>query len=214
MTKQLLIVEDEAPVARAVSLLLAGTAWSPVIAPTAEAARMWLARRQFACILMDLFLPDGAGVDLIAMAKQMWPAVPILVLTSAHATPVVEAALRAGAGGYLLKEDLAGRLLPALAEVSAGAMPLSARVAGPLIAAALQQPRPIEANSAPPSNRTPLTEREYAVLRGLAAGLSYAAIAKAQGVSVNTVRSHVRAVYDKLGVHNRTQALIAAARLT
>lgn len=209
--RHLLVVEDDAATRRAVQQLVEAAGWTVITAASVVDGRRWLARRQFAGALVDLGLPDGDGFELVVEARQRWPQMPVLVLTSARAWASIEAALRGGARGYLLKEDLASRLVPALGELAEGGAPLSAQVARQL----LDRTYVAEAPSAPPPPclgepaEPPLTAKEREVLCGLDAGLSYAEIAATHAISVNTVRSHIRSLYDKLRVHSRGRAVRA-----
>lgn len=209
--KHLLMVEDDEPTRRAVLRLMSADGWSAVAAGSIAEGRHWLARRQFACALLDLGLPDGDGIELLRHARATCPTMPVLVLTSARAWSAIEAALRGGARGYLLKEDLVSRLGPALHELTQGGAPLSGQVARQVLDQSFAAQPPQEAKPSPPPNgdppQPPLTQREREVLGHLEAGLSYSEIAQTGGVSLNTVRSHIRSLYDKLGVHSRGRAV-------
>lgn len=211
-SRHLLLIEDEPAIHAAVQMVLAPAGWSCVAAASAAQGRKWLTQREFACILVDLGLPDGNGLDLVELAAQLCPTTPVLVLTTATAWTCVEAALRAGARGYLLKEDLATRLVPALQEMGRGVV-LSSRVAEQVVHAALGPP-PGQLPEIPSDDgQLHLSSREREVLRWLVAGLTYQQMAEAGGVSLNTVRSHIRSLYEKLHVHSRAQAQIAARRV-
>lgn len=213
-SKHLLVVEDDHMMRQAVVRLVGAEGWTAVEAGTVADGSAWLARRQFACALMDLGLPDGDGLELVVQAQATWPAMPVMVLTSARGWTAIEAALRHGARGYLLKEDLAHRLGPALRDVAEGGLPLSAAVARQVVEHTVYR-NPIAAGAAqaaPPAAAVPgvLSQREGEVVRMLEAGLSYTAIAAASGISINTVRTHIRTLYEKLHVHNRSSAVRVA----
>ncbi|GAB4432573.1 MAG: response regulator transcription factor [Anaerolineae bacterium] len=155
-------------------------------------------------IIMDMMMPDLDGPQAIAAIKQENPDARILVLTSFGENEKVLAAIRAGALGYLLKESSREDLLKAVRDVAAGNMLLPPELAFRL-AGIMQNPAPVQ--SPPPET---LTERELQVLTGIARGLTNQAIGVELGLSVNTVNSHVRSLYSKLGLKNRAQATLYA----
>lgn len=214
MWKHALVVEDSPAIAKAAELVLRRAGWSVAHANGVCEAMQLLSRRRFAAAVVDLGLPDGCGIEVVRACAGGEPPTPVVVLTVASAWATVDAALRAGAAGYLLKEDLAHHLPRALDDVVRGGCPLSATVARHLVTAALHPANGCAPTaSAREGTHEPVTARERDVLRWLAAGRSYDDIAQALTVSPNTVRTHVRALYRKLGVHNRTLAVQAAARL-
>lgn len=157
--------------------------------------------------VIDLGLPDGDGIDVIAGLSVRQPEIAILVLTIATSERSILAALRAGARGYLFKEDL-GRLGRAVDEILAGESPMSASVAQLVLQQLRGPPSPI-AGCEPRGTFTP---RELEVLDGLRKGLSYGEVADRLGVSTNTIRTYIRSVYDKLQVSSKTEAVLEALR--
>ena len=151
---------------------------------------------------MDLGLPDRDGADLIRAARAAAFLRPILVLTSATGDKQILDALRAGADGYLFKDDLDVRLAGALRELATGGTPLSPGAA----AAVVRKLR--EGSGATAGPVIPrLTPKEASVLGLLAGGGGYAEIARELKIEVNTVRTHIRSLYEKLGVENRAEAV-------
>ncbi len=130
------------------------------------------------------------------------------MLTVASTEQRIRAALRAGARGYLFKEDLGRRLVVAIEEALQGGIPMSTAVAELLLAQLRVGGG--EAISAQDAASGPLTTREHQVLQRLARSLTYDETAADLGVSINTVRSYVRTIYDKLDVSTRTEAVLAA----
>jgi DNA-binding NarL/FixJ family response regulator len=158
---------------------------------------------------VDLGLPDGDGVDLIRDLGARWPDVPLVALTVARADARVLEAVRAGARGYLLKEDVGTRLEQAIREALDGGAPMShpiARRVLDLLGAAPSTPTSS-------SEREALTARELATLRELANGSTYLQAAATLDVSINTLRAHVRNIYRKLAVGSKTEAVMAGLRL-
>lgn len=159
-------------------------------------------------VLMDLHLPDGSGIEGVKALKALRPGLPVVVLTVFEDPRTVLRAICAGADGYLLKRATAAELVAALKAVAAGGSPLTPAVAASLLEVVRQTSVP----STPPPSRLDLTERERDVLRSLAAGNAYKQVADDLGVSLDTVRSHVRALYRKLQVHSVAEAVGRALR--
>lgn len=152
--------------------------------------------------VVDLGLPDMDGIALLRALGDVRPGTPCLVLTVTHDPARILGALRAGARGYLFKEDLVSRLAAAVEEVHLGGVPLSREVAQLLLAQVAPSP------GRPPAPS--LTSRELEVLDRFAKSFTYEEAARDLGVSVNTIRHHVRSIYVKLDVCTRTEAVLAA----
>lgn len=178
------------------------------LAPTGEAALS--AKGHFDAALVDLGLPDRDGVELVRELVEANPSLPVVVLTIQGASPRVLAAFQAGARGYLLKEQLGTRLIPALNEAISGGMPMSPAIARQVLGVLRSLPAPVHLEK----SLTPdLTERELAVLNAFAEGMSYARAAEHLDISINTLRTHVRNIYSKLMVETRTEAVLFALQL-
>ncbi|HVJ91723.1 MAG TPA: response regulator transcription factor [Labilithrix sp.] len=198
----LLIDDDEAFLSAMCSVL-----GSDVSVSTARSVAETRAVRAIPDIaFVDLALPDGDGVDLVEELSRSWPEVPLVVLTVNRAQERVLAAFRAGARGYVYKEDVARRLPRIIEEAREGGAPMSPEVARRVLGLVAQLPpaRAVE---------EPLTPRELEVVSQFAAGATYEQAAAALGTSINTVRSQVREVYRKLSVGTRTEAVLAALQL-
>jgi DNA-binding NarL/FixJ family response regulator len=203
-----LVVEDDPRLAMSLQSLFASHPITLRVAASIAAANLAIAERRPDAAFIDLGLPDGDGIDLIADWAKRFAEVPLVVLSSATSEQRIRAAVRAGAVGYLLKSDLAGdRLIQAIAEARNGGAPLS----GPVARLLLNELRSPTKTTAP--NVPGLTQREQVTLQLLAEGTTYAAAAHRLGVSINTVRCYVRGIYDKLAVGTKTEAVLAAMRL-
>jgi DNA-binding NarL/FixJ family response regulator len=202
----LLFVDDDEAFLRTVQLAV-GSKFEIGTATTLASALAVTARPDVGFI--DLGLPDGDGVDLIAQLGHRWADTPLVALTVARADARVMAAFRAGARGYLLKEDVGDRLSRAVEEALEGGAPMSAAVARKVLRMVAQLPdaRPVA------DCGEPLTEREIRVVQELSSGCSYAQAAASLYISVNTLRTHVRSVYRKLSVGSKTEAVMAALQL-
>jgi DNA-binding NarL/FixJ family response regulator len=195
-----LVVEDDETTATLVCTILGEAGFKAVDhARTAREAEDAITRRTPGLVLMDLGLPDGDGVTVIERARAAGFDKPIVVLTGATRDDQVLRAIRAGADGYLFKEDIDHGLVPGLREVARGGAPLSAGAARAALLALRQRSQPAVVPS--------LTKREQQVLLALSLGGGYAEVARDLGVEINTVRTHVRALYQKLGVENRAEAV-------
>jgi DNA-binding NarL/FixJ family response regulator len=163
-------------------------------------------------VLMDLDLPRMKGIEATRQVKTRAPQLPVVVLTVFEEPATILEAICAGADGYLLKKMPAPELLAQLRGIAAGGAPITARVARTVLN--LLRAHPSAPDTAP--GRSPdhlnLTDREQEVLQCLVRGLAYKQTADALGVSLDTVRTHIRAVYRKLQVHSVAEAVGRAIR--
>ncbi len=156
-------------------------------------------------VLMDINLPGMKGYDCVRQLKTAHPAVQFLMLTVYEDSDSLFNSLRAGASGYLLKRTASARLLEAIQDVFDGGAPMSPQLAR----------RVVQFFSKPSAERSSLArltpaEREF--LDQLANGYAYKEIADRMKISIDTVRSYVRTVYEKLHVHSRTEAVVKYLR--
>ena len=203
------IVEDDAGIRaslatlirRAPDLRLAGDY------PDAETALKEIPHRPPDVVLMDINLPGMKGVECVRRLKAGMPAVQVLMLTVYEDSDSLFNSLKAGASGYLLKRTGFTRLLEAIHDVHAGGSPMTPQLARRVVQ---YFSRPLEDNSSSPVARLTPGEREF--LDQLANGYAYKEIADRMNISIDTVRSYVRAVYEKLHVHSRTEAVVKYLR--
>jgi DNA-binding NarL/FixJ family response regulator len=151
-------------------------------------------------VLMDINMPGMDGIECVARLKAMSPNVLILMLTVYEDTDQILKALSAGATGYLLKRLTPAKLLQAIREVHAGGSPMSSSIARKVVASFQRAGQAGE-------NEAHLSPREQGVLDLLAKGLTYKQIADQLGISIDTIRTHLRRVYEKLHVQSRTEAV-------
>jgi DNA-binding NarL/FixJ family response regulator len=206
--RKVLIIEDDrelhAPLA---TLLERGSLRVTVVSSGAEALERIEQDRPHVAVV-DLGLPDMDGVELLRTLHARYPDVALVVLTVTTAEARILAAIRAGACGYLFKEDAPENLLAAVREALRGGAPMSPAVAR-IVLAQIRAGRPMT----PPETAPALTGRELEVVEQLARGVTYEEAAEALHVSVNTIRTHIRNIYDKLAVASRTEAVLRAMRL-
>jgi len=162
-------------------------------------------------VLMDVELPGTDGIECVRRLKSRFPELRVVVLTVFERTEIILEAICAGADGYLVKRTPPERLLLELGGVAAGGAPLSAGVASTLLALLRHE----EARRGPwrdGAARLGLTDREQEVLGCLVEGMQYKTVADHLGISLDTVRTHVRSVYSKLQVHSVAEAVSRAIR--
>jgi DNA-binding NarL/FixJ family response regulator len=211
--RRLLVIEDDERLLRLLGTSLCPAGWQPVLAATGAAALAHLRAKALPeAALVDLGLPDVDGVSLVRQLTAAHPTLPLVILTVCTDERRILEAFRAGACGYLFKEDLASTLAPALDEAVAGGAPMSRAVARLLLAQVRGDAR-ADAAVVPGDPRPDLTSRERQVIEQLARGLSYDDVAQVLEISPNTVRTHVRAIYEKLAVSSKTEAVLMALRL-
>lgn len=152
-------------------------------------------------VLMDINLPGMKGYDCVRRLKAAHPSVQFLMLTVYEDSDSLFNSLRAGASGYLLKRTASARLLESIRDVYEGGAPMSPQLARRVVQF-FSQPAPEDASLA----KLTAAEREF--LDQLSKGYAYKEIADRMNISIDTVRSYVRTVYEKLHVHSRTEAVV------
>lgn len=168
-----------------------------------QQARIQLKQQYWSLLLVDIGLPDGSGIDLIAEAVDKLPNAGIIVTTIYDDDDNLFQALAAGATGYLLKSQPQAYLVKQLAMIKEGHPPMSSAIARRLIAY-FQQKKTIK-----PCDII-LTKRETDVLAAIAKGMRNREVANTLGLSLHTVNTYIRDLYSKLNISNRAQAAIIA----
>lgn len=159
-------------------------------------------------VLMDIDLPGMSGIEATRRLKQRRVDARVVALTVFDQPHVILEAICAGADGYLLKKTPPEELLEQLAAVHAGGAPLTASVARTVLGLV----RSPDGEPGAGAVDVGLTTRERDVLRGLVQGLAYKQVADRLGISIDTVRTHIRAIYKKLQVHSVAEAVGRAIR--
>lgn len=168
---------------------------------SAEAAVQDLPAQKPDVALVDINLPGMSGIECVAKLKQQLPQLQVLMLTRYEQSDMIFDSIRAGASGYLLKRTPAAELIQAVEQVHAGGAPMTMQIARKVINYFQQIQKPA-------SDVEKLTPREKEVLTLLAKGYPYKKIAADLGISIHTLRDHQRAIYGKLHVHSRTEAVV------
>jgi DNA-binding NarL/FixJ family response regulator len=154
-------------------------------------------------VLMDIDLPGMTGIDAVKKIRQFNSTTSILMLTVFDDNVHVYDAICAGASGYLLKRHIAEKLPGSLEEVLAGGAPMSPSIARMVI-------QSMQTGNKLNSDPYQLTAREKEILSSLSKGNSYKLIAAELEISLDTVRTHIKHIYDKLQVHSQTEAVSKA----
>ena len=152
-------------------------------------------------VLMDINLGEMSGIDCVRALKPVMPESLFVMLTVFENPGKIFSALAAGASGYLLKRQPPAKLIEALNEVLAGGAPMSAPIARKVVASFQQKP-------VSQADKENLSARENEVLDCLAKGYPYKQIAQHMGISIDTIRSYIRRIYEKLHVRTRTDAVV------
>ncbi|HUR44778.1 MAG TPA: response regulator transcription factor [Candidatus Saccharimonadales bacterium] len=197
------IVEDDSRARQAMEEILNGTPGFKCGGTHANAqhALTHLPIEKPDVVLMDLGLPDLSGVECIRALKKARPELLVMVLTVHEEPQKILEALQAGASGYLLKRTPPARILEALTELASGGSPMTPGVARKVIQHFHNLPRSAE-------RLDQLTDRELEVLHEMAQGSSNKEVATQLKISPETVRNHIRSIFDKLHVHSRTEAVV------
>jgi two-component system, NarL family, nitrate/nitrite response regulator NarL len=211
---RLLVVDDHTLFRRGLVALLAAHDTVQVVGEAGDAAEAVHKARtlQPDVVLLDNHLPGATGIQALGDLREAAPAAKLVLLTVSEDERDLQAALRAGAHGYLLKSIEGDMLLAAIQRVMAGQPVISPELMGKLVAA-VQAPAEAAAAQGPggPDASTPLSPREHAVLQEIVRGASNKEIARSLQIAETTVKIHVQHILRKLGVSSRVQAAVAAA---
>jgi DNA-binding NarL/FixJ family response regulator len=207
MTIRVLVADDQSMVRAGFRMLLAGEEDIEVVAEATNGLEAVdkAARFDPAVILMDIRMPELDGLQATRRILAADDTARILILTTFDLDEYVYEALRAGASGFVLKDDSPEQLIAAIRTVARGDALLSPTITRRVIQKFARTPRP-----APPKELDDLSERELDVFRLLARGLSNGEIAQELYISDTTVKTHVTHILQKLGLRDRVQAVVLA----
>lgn len=207
METRVAIVEDDASIRDAVRQLIDGTrgfrcsgAWR-----SAEEGLRGIASAPADVLLLDIHLPGMHGTDAVARFHAQWPRMPIVMFTVFEDDERIFTSLCNGATGYVLKKTPPQKLLDAIVEARSGGAPMSPDIARRVVEL-FRTMRPA------PATGQKLTPTEVKLLSLLAEGHSYQAAAERMEVTINTIRNHIRSIYEKLHVHSKSAAVGKALR--
>lgn len=212
MSTRVSIVEDDDGVREDLATLIGGAANLECVSQhgSAEEALEKLPEIKPDVVLMDINLPGITGIECTRKLKELLPQAQVLMLTMYDDAEQIFQSLTAGASGYLLKRTPPAKLLDEIQAVKNGASPMSPKVARKVVEYFHQikgHRRPsLDANANDGFDK--LSKREEEILDLLAKGFRYKEIADKLGISFDTVRSHLRNIYEKLHVSSRTEAVV------
>jgi DNA-binding NarL/FixJ family response regulator len=209
MAIRVVVVEDNPQLRTAVQSLLnhAGDLTCVGTHATAEQAIAALSEEKPQALLMDIGLPGMTGIEGVRRVKALRPETQVIMLTSFDDPERIFESLQAGATGYVLKRAPSVQILDAVRDVQQGGAPMTSAVARLVVEHFGRKPR-----SAAPEVAL-LSDRERLVLVALSEGQQYKEIAASLEISINTVRTYVRSIYDKLQVNSRAEAVKKLGRI-
>jgi DNA-binding NarL/FixJ family response regulator len=207
MTIRVLVADDQSMVRAGFRMLLAGEEDIEVVAEATNGLEAIDKATRFhpAVILMDIRMPELDGLQATRRILAADSAARILILTTFDLDEYVYEALRAGASGFVLKDDSPEQLIAAIRTVAAGEALLSPTITKRVIQKFARMPRP-----SPPKELDDLSERELEVFRLIARGLSNTEIAQELYISETTVKTHITHILQKLNLRDRVQAVVLA----
>jgi len=207
MTIRVLVADDQSMVRAGFRMLLSGEQDIEVVAEASNGleAVEKAARFDPTVVLMDIRMPELDGLEATRRVLAADNAARILILTTFDLDEYIYEALKAGASGFVLKDDPPEQLIAAVRTVAAGEALLSPTVTKRVIKQFTRIPRP-----APPKEIDELTARERDVFRLIAAGHSNAEIAQELYISDTTVKTHITHIFQKLNLRDRAQAVVLA----
>lgn len=219
------LVEDDAGTRERLAKAIASSEGLALLycAETAADILRWLQGNQPDVLLVDLGLPDRSGLDVIDACQQLAPAAEVMVVTMFGDEQHMIKAFEAGAKGYLLKDGTEDDLVTHVMSLHAGGSPMSPIIARQLLSR-MTRATPGAAEFAPGMGAAPdldttrqdaekLTSRELEVLTLVARGYTYAELSKLLNVALSTIQTHVKNIYGKLAVHNKTEAVFEARQM-
>jgi DNA-binding NarL/FixJ family response regulator len=191
------IIEDDETIREGYAYLISSTPGYKVISSygSYEEAAKKLAGDNPDVLLLDVELPGVSGIDALPKLKKLIPDMHILILTVYEQDTLIFRALGSGAAGYLTKNTPPEKIVAAIQEVMEGGGPMSAHIARMVI------------SSFQRNESSPLTRRETEILEQIATGKSRKRIADELFIDLETVKSHIKNIYNKLDVHSKADAI-------
>jgi DNA-binding NarL/FixJ family response regulator len=197
------LVEDDNEVRQSLAMLLNGSEGFQCVSNhrSTEEALVGIPTARPQVVLMDINLPGKTGIECVRQLKAKHTEMLFLMLTMYEDSNLIFESLTAGASGYLLKRTPPAKLMEAIQDAQSGGAPMSSKIARIVV-------QHFQSQKAPASDLTSLSPREREVLDLLSKGHRYKEIADTLSISFDTVRAHLRNIYDKLHVRSRTEAVV------
>jgi DNA-binding NarL/FixJ family response regulator len=155
-------------------------------------------------VMMDIDMPGINGIDAVNIIHEKFPAIRVLMQTVFDDNDKIFAAIRAGASGYILKKVMPAKIIEAIRETFQGGAPMTPSIAEKVLNMFRIQTQQTQAE------KIDLSEREKEILTLLVKGKSYKMIAADCFISIDTVNSHIKNIYEKLHVHSKSEAVVKA----
>lgn len=196
------IVDDEKELCQSIAAFVNGSSGFHCVSTyhSAEAALERLPLEKPDVVLMDINMTGMNGVECVRRLKGLVPELKIMMLTVYEDTDQIFQALSAGASGYMLKRSTPAKLLEAIKDLHEGGSPMSSSIARKVVVSFQKSGQARE-------EKVNLSPREQTVLESMAKGLTYKQTADQLEISIDTVRTHVRRIYEKLHVKSNTEAV-------
>ncbi len=197
------IVEDNEDLRKSLQILINGSEGFKCISAynSGEEALNELPAVNVDVVLMDINLPNMTGIECTRKLTELNPKIQIIMQTIYEDSEKIFESLKAGASGYLLKRTPPAKLLEAIEDVSKGGSPMTSQIARMVVES-------FKSKNYPEKDSEPLSKREIEILESLSKGYRYKEIADNLFISIDTVRSHIRNIYEKLHVKSRTEAVV------
>ena len=207
MTIKILLYDDNEALRNSIEAMLSDEPEFEIVAtmPNAETVETDIKQLQPAVVLMDIDMPEVNGVEAVRRIRKINAELPIIMLTVFDDNENIFNAICAGASGYILKRYAPLEIPEAIRTVLSGGAPMTASIARKVL---LMVPRA----ASPDKEKHNLSDKENVILQLLVNGNSYKMIAAELGISLDTVRFHIKKIYDKLHVHSATEAVSKALR--
>ncbi|WP_297335894.1 response regulator transcription factor [Algoriphagus sp.] len=204
---KLLIYEDNPQLREGLTMLIDGSEGYSVLAAFKNCSNVAQEIKIFRpdVVLMDIDMPGVNGLEGLKIIRQLDEQIKVLMLTVFDDHQNIFEALKSGANGYILKKTPPAKLLEYILEASTGGAPMTSSVAAQVLKMFSQIQPAVE-------NDYNLTDREKEVLQWLVNGYSYKMIASEMFIAIDTVRSHIKKIYEKLHVNSKSEAVAKAFR--
>jgi DNA-binding NarL/FixJ family response regulator len=202
MVRSVIVVEDDSGLREQLVKILNSAHGIRCVGacPSAEEALRLIPAQKPDVVLMDIRLPAMSGIDCVAALKRILPTLQIIMLTVYEDSESIFRALKAGAGGYLVKSSPPAKLLEAIVDVSKGGAPMSSPIARKVV-------QHFHLAGPAPSSGQDLSPREREVLELLASGYIYKEIGDKLSIGTETVRTYVKNICEKMHVRSRLEAV-------